>query len=179
MAIAMTAAIATVVSIVVAALMSVWLGPKLTIRQERARRSLIVRDEIVAALQLLLRHLRNVENQTMEGRARASGVNWKIHDYERILWPVIRALENPDLPERLSKRLQPLLRELLGSWRMDHLAICVTEDLENALERYPIQPRHLREPMSVLERMCGTGSGDAAIAEEAVAKTEALLKLLR
>jgi hypothetical protein len=103
-------------------------------------------------------------------------LRWTIKDYERILWPVVRALENPDISQRLVKRLRPALKELLGSWRIDYLSVCVSEDLENALDRYPFQPRHFKEPVSILERLCAP---DPAVAKEAVTKVEKTLALLR
>jgi len=61
-----TAAIAAVVF----GLVSYYLGPIWVIREEKARRALAVRDEVVRALQLLLRHLRNVElEKTCAGRS--------------------------------------------------------------------------------------------------------------
>lgn len=168
-----------VVSVVVSALVSFWLGPCLTIRQEKARRRLVVRDEIVRALQLLLRHLRNVELQNQALAAGGQAVEkWFISDYERMLWPVVRALDNPDIGQRLARRLRALIQELLGLWRMDYLAICVTENLENALDRYPIQPRHLVGPISLLERLCGVEAGNPVVAAEAVAKAEEMIDLL-
>ncbi len=169
------------VAAAVSTLMSLWLGPNLTLRQEKVRRGLLARDEIFRALQLLLRHLQKVELQSQadESRGGQAMVNWRIRDYERMLWPVVRTLENPDFPQKVSRHLRPLVQELLGSWRMDYLAICMTDELENALDRYPMQPRHLREPVSVLERLCGHEPGDPALAEEAIAKVESMLKLLR
>ena len=58
------------VSAVVSAFVAFLLGPYQTIRQEKARRTLIVRDETVRALKLLLRHLRNVE---LENQKLAAG----------------------------------------------------------------------------------------------------------
>jgi hypothetical protein len=165
------------IAAVVAGLVSYYLGPIRIIREEKARRTLAVRDEVVRALQLLLRHLRNVEleNQKVNSGGQAT-VRWTIKDYERILWPVVRALENPDISRRLVKRLRPALKELLGSWRIDYLSICVSEDLENALDRYPFQPLHLKEPVSILERLCAP---DLAVVTEAVSRVEKTLALIR
>ena len=96
-----------------------------------------------------------------------------------MLWPVVRALDDPDIEERLAKRLRPMIEELLGLWRMDYLAICVTDDLENALDRYPIQPRHREGQISLLERLCGIEAGSPVPATEAVAKVEEMINLLR
>jgi len=135
---------------------------------------------MVRALQLLLRRLRNVELQNQALAAgRQATVMWFITDYERMLWPVVRALDNPDIGQHLARRLRPLIQELLGLWRMEYLAICVTDDLENALDRYPIQPRHLEGKISVLERLCGVESGNPVPAAEAVAQVEEMLNLLR
>jgi hypothetical protein len=168
------------ISVIVSALMAFWLGPSLTLRQERVRRSLVVRDEMYRALQLLLRHLRNVELQNQKLAAGGQAIeNWFISDYERMLWPVVRELDNPDIAQRLVKRMRPLIQDLLGLWRMDYLAICVTDQLENALDRYPIQPRHLTGPISLIERLCGVEAGNLVTAAEAAAKVEEMLNLLR
>ncbi len=180
-AVVVIGAVSALVSAAVAALVSVWLGPRLLMRQERMRRGLAARDEIVRALQLLLRQLRTLElqNPALDRRGGQARVSPGIRHYERMLWPVVRALESPDLPVRLSKRLLPLLKELLGSWRTDYLAVCTPEEIENSLEHFPMQPRHLREPISLLERLCGNEPSDPVLAEEAVAKVEAMLRLLR
>ena len=168
------------VSVVVSALMAFWLGPSLTLRQERVRRRLVVRDEMYRALQLLLRHLRNVELENQKMAAGGHAIEkWYISDYERMLWPVVRALDDPDIELRLIKRLRPLIEELLGLWRMDYLAICVTDQLENSLDRYPIQPRHLAGQISLIERLSGVEAGNPATAAEAVAKVEEMLDVLR
>ncbi|MDO8434010.1 MAG: hypothetical protein Q7S58_16550 [Candidatus Binatus sp.] len=176
----LTLLLSALVSALISALVALWFGPYRTIREERAKRTLVVRDEIVRALQLLLRHLRNAE---LQNRKLAEGgqatVKWFIRDYERMLWPVVRALDNPDIAKRLAKRLRPLMQELLGLWRMEYLAICVTDNLENALDRYPIQPPHIDEPISVLERLCGVEIGKPKPAAEAVAKVEEMIDLLR
>jgi hypothetical protein len=176
----LTLLVSALVSAGVSAVVAFWLGPYQIIRQEKARRTLVVRDEMLRALQLLLRHLRNVElqNQNLAAGGQAT-VRWFISDYERMLWPVVRALDNPDIAPRLAKRLKPLIQELLGLWRMDYLAICVTENLENALDRYPIQPRHLEGQISLLERLCGVDVGSPATATEAVAKVGQMIDLLR
>lgn len=176
----LTLVVSALVSAGVSALVAFWLGPYQTIRQEKARRTLVVRDEIVRALQLLLRHLRNVEvqNQNLAAGGQATE-RWFISDYERMLWPVVRALDNPDIGKGLAKRIRPLMEELLGLWRMEYLAICVTQDLENALDRYPIQPRHLEGRISLLERLCGIEVGSPSTAAEAVANVEQMIDLLR
>jgi hypothetical protein len=135
---------------------------------------------VFRALQLLLRHLRNVvlQNQALAAGKQAT-IKWFISDYERMLWPVVRALDNPQMALRLAKRLRPLIQELLGSWRMDYLGICVTDDLENAFDRYPSQPRDQVGQLSLLERLCGVESGSPVPATEAVAKIEEMLNLLR
>jgi hypothetical protein len=153
----LTLLLSALVSALVSAFIAFLFGPYQMIRQEMARRELVVRDEMVRALQLLQRHLRNVElqNQRLEAGGQATE-KWFISHYERMLWPVVRTLDNPDISKGLAKRMRPLIEELLGLWRMDYLAICVTEDIVIALDRYPIQRRHLDGEASLLERLCGS-----------------------
>jgi hypothetical protein len=171
------------VSAVVSALVSWLFGPSLIIRQEKARRALDLRNDMYRALQELLRHLKNDELQRLALESGKESVRrWTISDYQRMLWPVVRALDNPDLPERLALGLRPLVKTFLGSWRMEYLSICVTPDLENALDRYPIQPiqpRHLEEAASLIERLTGTELSASAPASDAIAKVEEMLQLLR
>jgi hypothetical protein len=178
--IGLSTALSSIVSAGVSTIVSLWLGPLLIIRQEKARRGLEIRDEMIRALQELRRHLRNDE---LQNKAIESGghkmLRWSIRDYERMLWPLVRALDNPNLPRATALRVTPLIRELLGSWRMEYLSICVTSDLENALDRYPIQPRHVDEPQSLLERLTGSELGASAPATDAIAKVEEILTLLR
>jgi len=61
--IGLSALISSIVSAGVSTVVSLWLGPWLVIRQEKARRGLEVRDEMIRALQELHRHLRNDELQ--------------------------------------------------------------------------------------------------------------------
>lgn len=167
-----------VLSVVLSALVTWFLGPRQFIRQEKARRKLELCRQLSHSLQELLRRIRNEE---LQRQALASGgagiIRWTIRDYERLLWPLVRALDNPDLGQKLARRIRPLLLDLLGSWRLEYLSICVTDDLENALDRYPIQPRDIQEGPSLIEQMCGqVGRVEAATAS--ARKVEEMLRLL-
>lgn len=66
---------------------------------------------------------------------------------------MVRALDDPDLGRRLVNKLRTGLRDLLGAWRLEYLSICENDDLENALDRFPVQPleaQHFEEPQPLL-----------------------------
>jgi hypothetical protein len=167
-----------VLSVVLSALVNWFLGPRQFIRQERARRKLDLCRQLRQPMQELLRRLRNEELQCQALIDRREGViRWTIREYERLLWPVVRALDDGDLGQKLVERIRPVLVELLGNWRLEYLSICVTADLENAFDRYPIQARDVREGPSLIEQMCGR-VGQLEPVTATISKVEEMLRLL-
>jgi hypothetical protein len=172
--------VSVVLSVIVSTAVAWWLGPKQVMRHERAHRELELRRRMSQPIIEFIRHLHEQEKQ-IEALARGNQatLRWTIRDYERLLWPVVKDLDDLDLPRKLSDKIGALLRDILGSWRLNYLSICVTPDLENALDRYPIQPRDLEEPASLLEVMCGRPLREAEPVRAALAKSENILELLR
>jgi hypothetical protein len=120
-----------ILTIVISALVSVFrsttatwlLGPRETIRQDIARRSLELRRRLRRLLEQLKRNLKNEElrRRNLEAGGQAS-FRLTIRDYERLLWPVVRALDDPDLSHPLTDKLRVGLRDLLGPWRLEYLS---------------------------------------------------------
>ena len=177
----LTVVISAVVSVILSTMATWFLGPRETIRQDVARRNLELRRRLRQILEQLKRHLSNEElrRRALEAGKQAA-FRSTIRDYERLLWPAVRALDDPDLGRRIADELRSGLRDLLGSWRLEYLSICETDDLENALDRYPTQPlepRHIEEPQALLPSLFSRmGESEPAIA--AVARVQELIALL-
>jgi hypothetical protein len=159
-----TIIISALVSIGLSTTVTWFLGPRQTIRQETARRNLELRHRIRRILEQLERHLRNEElrRQRLEEGGQATFRLDPLGDYQRLLWPAVRALDDPDLGRRLAKKLLDGLRDLLGSWHLEYLSICETDDLENALKRFatqPLEPRHIEEPQALLAALSSRMGG--------------------
>ena len=176
----LTIVISALVSVVLSTTATWLLGPRETIRQDVARRNLELRRRLRRVLEQLKRHLSNevLRRQGLEA-GRQAPFRTTIRDYQRLLWPVVRALDDPDLG-RMADKLRIGLRDLLGSWRLEYLSICETDDLENALDRFatqPLEPRHLEEPQALLPSLFSRmGESEPAIA--AVARVQELIALL-
>ena len=159
-----------------------FIGPLQTIRQDKARRNLELCHRIRRILEQLERHLRNEElrRRRLEEGGQAT-FQLTIREYERLLWPVVLALDDPDLGRRLAKKLRDGLLDLLGSWRLEYLSICETADLENALNRFatqPLEPRHIAEPQALLPALFSRmGASEPAI--QASARVKELIDVLR
>ena len=175
----MLSVLTVVISVALSTAVAWFLGPLEIIRHEKARRSLELRRRFGRILLELLRRLRNeeIERRRLEDGGQATFC-WSIKDYEGLLWPVVRALDSPDLPRRLATALRTKLRELLGSWRFEYLSVCVTKELENALSRYPVQPRDLQEPLGLLEKLY-PDRGASEPARVAAEKVQEILDLIR
>jgi hypothetical protein len=177
----LTVVISALVSVVLSTTATWFLGPRETIRQDVARRNLELRRRLRRVLEQLKRQLSNevLRREALEAGKQAS-FRTKIRDYESLLWPAVRALDDPDLDRRMADKLRVGLRDLLGSWRLEYLSICETEELENALDRFPTQPlepRHLEEPKALLPSLFSRmGESEPAIA--AVARVQELIALL-
>jgi hypothetical protein len=79
-----------------------------------------------------------------------------MRDYERALLPIVRALDDPDLGKGLSAKLRKGLQEFLGSWQLESLSICESEeDIQLMFDRLrvPLEQRHIDEPIALLSAM--------------------------
>jgi hypothetical protein len=177
----LTVVISALVSVILSTTATWLLGPRETIRQDVARRNLELRRRLRRILEQLKRHLSNEE---LRRRALEAGrqaiLGSTLRDYERLLWPAVRALDDPDLGRRLADKLRTGLRDLLGSWRLEYLSICETDDLEKALDRFvtqPLEPRHLEEPQALLPTLFSR-MGESEPVRAAVAKVQELIALL-
>lgn len=176
-----TISFSVLLSIALSTAVNWFLGPLLTLRQERAKHGRELRREILATIKQLRLHLCNEElrRQALQ-RGEAATMRFTITDYERMLWPAVIAFDDPDLDRRLAQQLRDGFRALLGSWRLEYLSICDTKDLENALQRYseqPLEPRHVEEPMALIPAMCGR-MGETALATQAIVRVNELITLL-
>jgi hypothetical protein len=177
----LTVVISALVSVILSTTATWFLGPRETIRQDIARRNLELRRRLRRILEKLERHLRNEElrRRALEKGGQAT-FRLTIRDYERLLWPAVRALDDPDLGRRLADELRAGLRDLLGSWHLEYLSICETDDLEKALDRFatqPLEPRHVEEPQALLPTLFGR-RGESGPAIQAIARVQKLMKLL-
>ncbi len=177
-----TIAVPPLVSVIISTLVNWFVGPWATLRQDAARRRVELLRRLRLILEQLERHLRNeqLRRQRLEQGGQAA-VRLTIRNYEELLWPVVRAFSDPDLGRCLARKHRAGLRDLLGSYRLEYLEICEDDQLENALERYAIQPpeqRHLEEPIALLPALF-TNMGDTRLAIAASARVRRLIKVVR
>jgi|GEM_PF-5623697 len=177
----LTVVISALVSVILSTTATWFLGPRETIRQDVARRNLELRRRLRRILEQLKRHL---SNEVLRRRALEAGkqaaFRTKIRDYERLLWPAVRALDDPDLGRHMADELRIGLRDLLGSWPLEYLSICETDELENIFDRFatqPLEPRHVEEPQALLPSLF-TRPGESEPVIAALAKVQELIALL-
>jgi hypothetical protein len=173
------ATIGVVISVVLSTAANWYLGPKLRIREERARQRLNLIHELRRLLKELQLHLANEELQC---RALEEGgyatLRFTITSYEQLLRPAVRMLDDPDLGGSLVRQMSDGFRDLIGSWRLEYLTICDTPDLQNVLERYRVQwleQRHIDEKEALISAMCRLRS--TSTAADAIRRVSALISL--
>ena len=144
--------------------------------------TLELRRRLRRTLEQLGRCLRNEElrrQAMMKANFGEAIVHLTMEDCERLLWPAARALDDPDLGHRFADKLKVGLLDLLGSWRLEYLSICETDDLEKTLDRLSThcpEPRHFEERWALLEIVLNpTRREDAKPVAAAIAKVEELI----
>jgi hypothetical protein len=179
----LTVLISALVSVILSTTATWLLGPRETIRQDVARRNLELRRRLRRILEQLKRQLRNevLRRRALEAGGQVSFRSMiRDRDYEKLLWPAVRALDDLDLGRRMADELRAGLHDLRGSWRLEYLSICETDELENALDRFaiqPLEPRHVEEPQALLPSLFSRmGESEPVVA--AVAKVQELIALL-
>jgi hypothetical protein len=115
-------ALPVLLSIVASVLVNLWLGPVFHVRQERARRDLVARREVMRAVETLRIRLR-IEGVSRDFRNRAAPeaapLALTIEEFDRLFWPIIRALENPDLNRNSANEVRARLASMVGDWYVD------------------------------------------------------------
>jgi hypothetical protein len=158
-----------VFSTVVATAVSWFFGPMLAVRQEKARRSLELRRSIQRHLEPLERDLRRSEayRLRLEQHGRGTLRLGMIQDYDRLLWPVVRSLDNPDLSRRLAKELEIGLLDLLGRWGFAYLSTRELGELDMKRRLDALDADYLlgEERESLLFDLAGQDAGSTKIAE--------------
>lgn len=174
----LTIIFSTVLAVGLSTAVTWFLGPKETLRQDAARRNLELRRRLRRDLEPLARDLKIVEGRRrrLEEVGRAPLTTGLIEEFGRRLWPVVRALDDPDLGTALAKELEDGLRTLFGSYGLEFLSTRELSELEGLNTLEGLEERHgLEDPL-----LFAIGAADANLesiheARECVARLMRLL----
>jgi hypothetical protein len=172
----LTIIFSTVLSVGLSTAVTWFLGPMETLRQDEARRNLELRRRLRRDLEPLARDLKIVEGQRrqLEEVGRATMTTGLFERFGRRLWPVVRALDDPDLGTGLAKELEAGLRTLFGSYGLEFLSTRELSELKGLNTLEGLEERHAHEDFLLL----AIGAADANL--ESIHKAqECVWRLMR
>ncbi len=154
-----------VIPIIVSALVTYALVPRIARRDEAARRDLAARRAAEAELGKVRRKLvREFRLRTVLQRGFQVGVNklMTVYDFEEAIWPVLNALDDPALARRVAEDVRGRLADLMGGRSLEFI---------RSESEAPRTPSTLRETTA---RLVESGAMDDIVDHlQAAAKTPA------
>jgi hypothetical protein len=173
-------AAAAVVALIVSTVVSWLLGPAARLRYEMRLRAGEARRRLDRTLELVQMQLK--EEAAHRAMLEAGGTvkaRWSLFDYERMMWPAVRALDDPDLDAFTRRRVRTAFEELLGPARLEYLSVLESppSDYRDPV-REPFEARFRGAGLGVFEEMF-EDFGQSAPASRAIEKVGRLRRLLR